>query len=179
MIIRRVEQRDCKTLWQWRNHISTRQMSLNTNEVLYEEHKRWFASVLRNPAKLILMGELAESKAHKTIENAEKRVAMLRLDFSQSISCEHYDHALVSINVNPEYRGQSLGKPFLQQTLMWLQSNGHNLSIHISNRLHIVAQIKSDNVASIKLFESLNFVIDEHQSGNEILHYHLDLDIGS
>lgn len=174
--IRQVNKDDSKTLWHWRNHPLTRQMSLDASEVPWEVHQSWFESVIEDPNRLILIGELASSHAKAL---AEKRFAMFRLDFmSREPAGEKQQGnkaATVSINLNPDYRGKGLSSPFILSVLDYLKQNVSILPTDISENIIFHAQIKSINMASVKSFEKAQFIADKKGSTQALLHYTLKL----
>lgn len=56
---------------------------------------------------------------------------------------EREDEAEVSINMNPAFRGKKLALPFL--------------NISLKSKTHVIAKIKENNTASLKLFQRAGF----------------------
>jgi len=49
------EEKDSKTIYDWRNDALTRQMFHTTEFVEWEGHSKWFALSLTNPNRLLVM----------------------------------------------------------------------------------------------------------------------------
>lgn len=50
---------DIRNLFEWRNHPVVREASRSSRVLEWPEHERWFAAVLRDPARVLLIGEVA------------------------------------------------------------------------------------------------------------------------
>lgn len=164
--VRPAEESDCDDLWRWRNDPVTKANSLNNNDVPYAQHCSWFASVLSNESQTLIVG-LTEPV---TLTNQPK-VGMVRFDVVKvavskneqpkpiidTINKDIYK-AIVSINVNPDYRGKGLSAPLLINAVasfidsILLATNSHKDRIK-----YIEATIKEHNIASIKCFEKAGF----------------------
>ncbi len=53
-------QEDSRLLFRWRNHVTVREVSRNTELISWDDHQQWFADVLSSPLKLLLIGYLQE-----------------------------------------------------------------------------------------------------------------------
>ena len=124
-------------VWQWRNDIHTKRSSFNTKRISWEEHILWFDNVLKDERYKFFIGEI-------------KNVPVGLVGFKQlrenDLSYE------VNINISPKYRGKGIGKKILKIGINNLKDVDKNLE-------SIFANIKSENSASISLFESLGFVL--------------------
>ena len=138
-----------KKIWEWRNDEITREMSINSEFISWEIHKEWFKSTLKDSNKYLYVGYL------------EKDIAgVVRFD-------KYYDKEncfSINININPIMRNQGLGKIFLEQSIK--QFFGE-----IKDADFIIADIKKENLASIKIFYNSNFRIKE--INKEIIRYFL------
>jgi UDP-2,4-diacetamido-2,4,6-trideoxy-beta-L-altropyranose hydrolase len=106
-------------------------MFVSSDEVSWGDHQLWYERSLAKPGRWILVGE-----------DEDRPVGMLRLDRCVG------DTATVSVNVSPECRGRGIGKEILA------------LGADFAARLGLVsleANIKTENVASIALFQSAGF----------------------
>ena len=123
---------DRDEIYAWRNDPVSRSMSFNNSIVLYEEHRNWFENSLINVNRKLYIGEVAGSK-----------IGICRFDLNATDSSVE-----VSINMNPTSRGCGFGKKFLASCVeLYLKDNQHNL----------LAKIKPDNIASLKIFKSSGF----------------------
>lgn len=124
---------DSRDLFDWRNDEVTRQMSRNTDPVPWESHTTWYENALADPKRKILIAETPEGK-----------VGMVRFDYQ-----EEEGSAEININLNPEFRGKRLAQPVLDGACDFAHSE-----LKLSR---IYAEIRTINIASIKIFERAGF----------------------
>ena len=76
----------------------------------------------------------------------------------------------ISINISPEYRNKKLGKIIINKSIEYIKKN-------FSLTKKIIAEIKQQNIASYKLFESCNFKFIKNKKWNniDILVYHYNI----
>ena len=141
VILRPADESDSLTLWQWRNDEASRAASLDTHLVAWSDHERWFAASLQNPSRLILMA----------VDDALTSIGMVRFDFS------NLDPASVSINVAPECRGRGLGQTILHLGLARARESRDGVKF--------IAQVRSGNEPSIRIFEREGFVRTAEDDG--------------
>jgi RimJ/RimL family protein N-acetyltransferase len=134
MKIRRVNCNDFLDILNWRNDPLTISMSVNTSKISYDQHLIWFNNVLKDPFKTLYIGEFTNSKA-----------GVCRFDYDPQNSL-----ALVSINLNPIMRGKRISIDLLNSAIIEYRR-------YCSAPL--MAEIKRNNYASIKIFERCNFQI--------------------
>ncbi len=125
---------DAAGLLAWRNDPGTVTTSLSGAPVAADEHARWFAGVLADPARVLLIGELADGTA----------IGMCRFDVDGS-------HAEVSINLDPQHRGRGLARPLLISAI-------DELRVRAPRVATLTAQVRAGNAASLRLFASAGFV---------------------
>ena len=131
--LRLASQDDCRQLFEWRNDPTTVAMSLVSEPVAWEDHVRWFESVLSNPARHLLVAS-----------DGEEKFGTVRFDDIE-------DTAEISITVSPEKRGQGVGGILLELAADWAKSE---LGLD-----RILAQIKESNPASIAIFKKAGYQI--------------------
>jgi RimJ/RimL family protein N-acetyltransferase len=93
------------------------------------------------------------------IEGTHEKVAAVRFNLQNNI-------AIISINLSPSMRGKGFAVPCLNEAIDYFISKFSSLSI-------IEAEIKSVNLASIKAFEAVGFVLNRQDK--EIQYYKLIL----
>jgi RimJ/RimL family protein N-acetyltransferase len=130
------ESRDSKLIWEWRNDPLTRQMSRTTDPIAWETHAAWYAGTDSRILMAFVDGEPA---------------AMLRFDLIEP------DHAEININLKPEVRGKGLGEPILVA--------GCTYGFDTLGLVRIRAEVKPENLASIKIFERAGFVPEGDHDG--------------
>ena len=131
--LRKVRQEDCELLWKWANDPIVRTASFSSEAIAWEDHLGWFNNKLNSPScyHFIAFNDLGEP------------IGQIRFDIDEQLQ------SIVSISLAGNQRNQGYGKLMLQMAIA-------KLCQHISVT-HIQALIKPDNVASIKLFESVGF----------------------
>lgn len=135
---------DSAALLAWRNDPMSVAASLDRQPVEDGDHQRWFARVIVDPRRSLYIGRDSISG---------ERVGMCRFDRAPERA-----QAVVSINVAPQWRGKGVGTLLLQESL------ARHRKEHPSTTT-ILAQIRSDNVASVRLFESSGFSLVDTLDG--------------
>lgn len=126
---------DGERLLAWRNDVETRQNSLNTKTVSREEHFHWLEGVLTDPHRDLYIAEVDGVPA-----------GTLRIDRDAPCGSE------LSWTISPEMRGKGVGKALLIEARRMLDGT-------------LVAQIKEDNQASVKIAEAAGFILFENKQG--------------
>ncbi len=129
-IVRKASIEDTERIWEIRNHPLSRKESLNTEKIPLADHISWFSAKY-----------LANSKDNcYVLEVGNKTVGYCRLDFQN-------DKYIVSIAIDPDHHGKGLGTFLLGESLRQL-SPGKT----------ILATVKKDNPASLRIFEKNGFI---------------------
>lgn len=145
-----------RDIWKWRNDPITRSVSKNTNEVSWEDHDSWFRKSLTNPYRYLYIGVSA------TPED-EEPIGIVRFDISSSSP----EYSEVSINIAPQARGKRFG-------CLLLKEGTENFAREIKRSTRIFAEVKINNLASIRLFTSSGYSSCDHDDEN-YYQYFLDL----
>jgi len=143
MNIRLAKWEDSQEILNWWNDPLTRKMMKNNIVVNYEEHKKWFESILNNKNKILLLG---------FIKN--KKIGVVRFDKFENNNWE------ISINLNPTFRGLGFGKILLSLGIEYMLQNFSVKSFF--------AKFKNINIASQKTFLANGFIIDNPNKNNNI-----------
>lgn len=133
--IRKATDSDNVLLFQWRNAEETRKMSFSSDEIDWENHCRWFEEIMSNPDREIYIGETIPEH----IPFGELRFDILMGKVAK-----------ISIIISPDWRRKGLGMKLIQQGIPKFCCQHTEIGI-------IIALIKPDNIASIKLFEKCGF----------------------
>jgi UDP-2,4-diacetamido-2,4,6-trideoxy-beta-L-altropyranose hydrolase len=128
-----------KLIYTWRNHPQNRSMSLSNNIISANEHDIWFQKSLQNAKRHIFVAQNI---------NTKKNQGVCRLDI------EH-DYAIVSIYLKPNITGAGFGTIILEALISWAKIN---LTVQ-----ELIAEIKPENIKSIKMFLNLGFQWSEKQ----------------
>ncbi len=124
---------DAKDVFVWRNDEITRLMSRQIDKIDLETHMAWFGSTLKRVDRTLFIGM-----------NVSHKAGMVRFDRMDDL--EEWE---VSIAVAPELRGLGYGKRLLAGAV------SEFLAMEPSAK--ISAEVKRNNLASQKIFESLGF----------------------
>ena len=129
--IRPAEAADAEDVWRWRNDPETRAASRTTEPVPWPAHAAWFAETLCEPARMLLIGVDPETR---------EKVGLVRFDTLDG------GDRLVGINIAPERRGRGYGARLLAGAVAQLRG-----------ACRLVAEVRRENAASMRLFEALGF----------------------
>lgn len=129
--IEKAGEKDTKRIWEIRNHPLVRKNSGNTGIISLKNHQEWFKNkYLSNENNFCFIIK----------DNSENFFGYCRYDFD-----EKKEMYIISIAMDPEKQGRGLGSLLLSQSLKQVK------------KIPILAKIKKNNIASIKLFEKNGF----------------------
>lgn len=126
---------DSENLFAWRNHSSIRNVSRDSEPIVWADHQRWLASVLISPVRDLLIG-FCESSA----------VGVVRFDISGTV-------AEISIYVVPDVAQPGLGSELLRNAEAWLVKNRPGVNA-------IRAHVLGGNLRSERLFLGAGYQVD-------------------
>jgi len=144
MKIRPADLSDLQNIFEWRNDETSRSLFHSSGTVTFNEHTDWYQRSLKNPHRKIYIGLISSLK-----------VGVVRFDFDVDLG-----QTEVSINLNPQLRGNGYGFTLLSKSISLYELN---------NGTTLKATIKKGNSASLKIFNKCNFY---KKSENEFF-YHL------
>jgi UDP-2,4-diacetamido-2,4,6-trideoxy-beta-L-altropyranose hydrolase len=147
--LRRVEEKDCRLLWEWANDPQVRNASFSQAPIPWDQHQSWFAGMLRNDGCLSLIAE----------DENGRGVGQLRVDRRSGQECD------IDVSLSRDFRGAGQGSRFIDLGVRNVfESTG-------MERVH--AFIRPENRASIRAFERANFVKlgEEVVKGHAAIHY--------
>ena len=127
-----MEGSDMDDLLKWRNHPVIRENSFSTNAISLNEHERWFKKKVKDPSSKMYIACCGDGK-----------IGMIRFD-------DHGDVIKVNVMLNPDFLNKGLGSKVIK-------SGVEKLIGEIKLDKPIVAEIKNDNIASIKAFQKVGF----------------------
>jgi len=136
--LRPAAQSDVLSLFEWRNDPLTRSMSVDIRELDFKTHDRWFSEALARENCYFLI-------AQTRLDSIP--VGVVRFDIDM-----HINRATVSINLSPKFRGKGMAYKCLSQAIIMFKEQYSDCRL-------IFAQIKSNNLASIKSFERAGFAL--------------------
>lgn len=130
--LRTIEPHDIDKLFEWRNHPDVRSKSFNTAPILWAEHEQWVKTKINDPYTTIYMAYCGQND-----------IGSIRFE-------NKGDAVKVSVMLNPSFVGKGLGAGIIRSAVE------KYLSEKNSNK-NIIAEIKKDNIASIKAFQKAGF----------------------
>ena len=141
---RPAEFKDLKDVWLWRNDPLTIKQSKDESKISLQEHTNWFKECITNNINHIFISE----------DTKKNKLGMTRFDLH-----DDQNKALVSINLNPLYRGMGIGPIILQSAIDIFTLN---------HKINLDAVIKKTNVPSINCFKKCGFL---HNADSDELCY--------
>lgn len=123
---------DCDPIYHWRNADEVRRCSGNSASIALDAHRRWFAAVLADPERQIMLGEIGG-----------RVIGVLRYDRDATV-------ATISVYLTPGNLGQGLGPALIAQGSDWLRAHWPQVET-------IEARVKPDNPASAAAFAAAGF----------------------
>jgi len=139
ILLRKFSEKDIKTIYELSNDSEVRNVSINTNDILWEEHTIWFNKTLTDKDAYNLIAETNDAKFIGQIKfNIEKEIA------------------LISISIHNYFRG----KGYATNVLKLSCEDFFNSFTKIDT---IGAYILKDNFRSIKSFTNAGFVYNSEK----------------
>lgn len=142
MTLRPAAEQDSRQVWTWRSDPVSRAVSGDSEPIPWSSHQQWFAQVLRDPRRHLLI----------LTQPAGEDVGVLRFD-----ELDDEGAWQVSINLSPAARGRGLGAVALQRGESWLRAR--------ASPQRLVAEIRADNVASLRTFERAGYALSLESDG--------------
>ena len=132
---RKIEESDLLLTFDWATDNKLRQYSFNKTEIDFETHKNWFYETL------------TDNNVHYFFYALNKMpVGLYRINKMDNQT------GLISFLVNPKYHGNGIGYKMV--------SEGIDLIRKIDKELKTLkAEVMNENIASLKIFQNLNFSI--------------------
>ncbi|MDW7662166.1 MAG: GNAT family N-acetyltransferase [Bacillota bacterium] len=146
--IRRAEAKDISDVFELSNSNSTRQYSINANEILWKEHLSWFNEVLKTEGNVLY------------VFHDEKNEFLGQVRYNIE-----FKSAEISISIVNELKGKGYGLEILKKS--------QDLLIREKDIVKIVAIIHGKNIPSIKLFERAGYKFSK--SDNDFSEYILNI----
>jgi UDP-2,4-diacetamido-2,4,6-trideoxy-beta-L-altropyranose hydrolase len=133
--VRPARPEDREAIYQWRNHPDTRAQSFDSAAISRQGHERWFAAVLADPTRHLLIGE-----------EAGRPLGVLRYDAGM----ETPSLAVVSLYLVPGLAGRGYGTRLLLAGNRWLAERHPEMAT-------LEAAIGVGNAASLGAFRAAGF----------------------
>lgn len=118
------------------NDDTVRSNSFTPNKIPYPTHCAWYENILKDPNALVL---------HAFVDSK----------FSGQVKFNIIgEDALIGVSIKPDFRGCGLGTILLQKGINLLYAKNPKIK-------QVIALIKKENIASVKLFEKVGFIYSE------------------
>jgi UDP-2,4-diacetamido-2,4,6-trideoxy-beta-L-altropyranose hydrolase len=148
--LRRVEESDCRLLWEWVNDPLVRSASFSTEQISWDNHVSWFH------------GKLADhNSAQYVVEAGSRPVGQVRFQIEGG-------SAVVSVSLASEFRGKGLGAVVVAMATEDL--------FRTTPVTRADAFVKPGNTASLRLFNRAGFAQSEitRRGNHEAVHFVLE-----
>ncbi len=128
---RLVQKKDQNQLLKWANDISVRKASKRKKKISFIEHEKWFNKKLKN-------------------QNSRMYIFCIKKKFVGQVRFDKVKNKnFISYSVDKKYRRKGYGKEILKKAI-------NKIKKQIKFK-EVYAKVKKNNIASIKIFESLSF----------------------
>jgi len=139
--LRRVEESDCRLLWEWANDPVVRAASFSSEYIPWEHHQDWFCAKLADPNAVLF---LAANPDNVSIGQVRYQLDGLS--------------AQLSVSLAPEFRGKGYGNRIVAMATEEL--------FRTTNVTTIDAYVKPANEASLQMFRRAGF----KQEDSRVIH---------
>jgi len=137
--LRPVVKEDLMITYEWAIDQSIRKYALSKHQITFEEHSTWFNSKLKDTNCIFFIAEIDQ-----------RPVGSIRFD-------REGDEAVISYLISPELHGKGLGKRILHE--------GVKSFFEIDEATVVKGTVLAENVASIRIFESLGYKRTDTDNG--------------
>ena len=134
--IRKANENDLITYFNWVNEKEVRENSFTTEKVSLDNHKKWFLSKI-----------IKENSALYIFEKNANPIGQVRFDIENNV-------ALIDYSIDKNYRGKGYGKKILIKAIDYLFRDYEKVK-------SIQGKVKLSNFASARVFQNLNFQISD------------------
>lgn len=130
--LRAASLKDVDLLFKWVNEPLVRENSINQEPIVYENHVQWFKKSLSDTDCKIFV-----------LENGEDTLGQVRVNVNER------REAYIDYSIDKDSRGKGYGRIIISKLIGELRKS--------SDALQLVAEVKTSNKASCKVFEKLHF----------------------
>lgn len=128
----------CRLIYEWVNDNDVRKNSFNSNKITYEEHIKWYLAKLKDPNCYIYL-----------LADANKSIGIVRIEKKENKN-------IISYSIAKEDRGNGYGYKILLKLEKELTKTYKDIVL--------TAYVKKENIASIKIFQKLNYKVVENSN---------------
>lgn len=143
--LRKATKSDLQKTFDWVNNEKIRRFSINSQLVRFESHEKWFLEKIES-----------SETAYYLLENETgDRLGSIRFDL-------HQKNGKINYLLDPKYHGMGLGSCLLKYGIIQLEKDYPSICT-------VYGWVFKSNIASIKIFEKLQFRIGEQT--NDMLRF--------
>lgn len=135
IVMRVANANDSAKLFEWRNHPSIRSVSRNSGPITWNDHQKWFASVMNSNDRVLLIGM-----------DDKDPVGVVRFDKQEEV-------AEVSIYLVPDANHSGRGRNLLLSAERWIKGKRHDIK-------YIRASVLDGNEPSQRLFLGADYQVE-------------------
>jgi RimJ/RimL family protein N-acetyltransferase len=139
---------DLDLYYQWLNDPEVRKNSFNQQEVSYADHSKWFKKILKNPSAFLYV-------FHWDRQYPVGQVRIVKGELE----------SIIGISIDAKYRGKGMTVEIIKLACSDFLSKFSDQKI--------IAFIKPENVASLKVFKSAGFYDCTNHKINEVNSFRL------
>ena len=149
LVLRRVRDNDCRTLWEWANDEDVRAASFSPGHIAWNDHVAWFNQRV-NDARVLML-----------IATDKEGVPIGQIRFERTKD----DEAEISVSIVGSKRGQGLAPTLIDRSV--------ETAFHEMDLACVHAFVRPENQASARAFENADFkpVGLKQVRANTALHY--------
>ncbi len=147
--LKRAAQEEAGLYYKWANDPVTRSASFHSNYIQWEDHLKWFADKTSNPNTVMY-----------TFYSGLQPVGQVRFEMDNSVAISNY-------SVDPQFRTHGAGRYMLIAAIEKLRKEKVVKTI--------LGYVKCDNIASVRIFESLNFQVTPAENYSNSYCYSLNI----
>ncbi len=140
--LRKANKDDVKLLFNWANDPDARANAKNSEPIKWKDHVKWFDKKISDNSSFIYI-----------LTEKEKDLGVVRFD-------KKIDDFIISYFIDKAYRGKGLGELALREGLRILH--------RVVDNPNLLAYVKKGNIASEKIFEKLDFILEKEEKINNI-----------
>jgi len=139
---RNVEEKDLNLFYEWVNDTDVRNNAINPRKIKFEEHSDWFKKIIKSKT----------SKIYVVEDQKGTPIGQIRFDFKD-------EEFVIDYSIDSNFRGKGYGKFIVEYGVQKLIAQLNKPIIRIT------ASVKKQNIASLKVFNSLGFNILNRNNG--------------
>ena len=134
---------DVKSLFELSNEENVRENSINSEQIQWDNHVKWFNEKITDDNYLILIAE----------DENNQFLGQVRYELKNN-------QATISISIAPDFRGLDLAAPIISDSAKFLFEKNEKIDF-------ILAYIKEINIPSIKAFEQAGYIYFQQEIIND------------